>query len=589
MNLLQMIHFERPYWLLLIPIVWLIFAFIRYKGAASSNIGEAIDKNLLIHLEQEGEQSHLNKWLGLMCVTLCLVGLAGISWVKAPSTMFESTSKTVFIVDQSLSMYATDIKPNRQTRLKQTIQDILQQTKDGNIALVAFAGDAYTISPFSQDKNTITHFLLALEPIIMPVYGSNLTSGIEDALSLVPNKKTPVHFVILTDSINASDQKTIPSLLADHNIKTDLIAIGSKEGGPINLPNGKILQSKNQNVIPKTPVDELHNFAKKIHANFYHGRLTASQLDKITQASNSNDKTEQASNQSIHWIDQGHWFALPFLLWMAFQFRRGMLFTLLLSVFLLPSNKATASPLDWFKTPDQLGQQAADQDNWKEANKHFKRPDWKAASDYALGQYDQAAKKLSTFSKTSADYYNLGNAQALSGKAQDAIASYKRALELDPSMKQAEDNLKYLEKQQKKQQSDKSKANKKSSNTKQNQKEQNQKQSKEDEQKSSDSQNSNPQNNTNNKPSPKKSNKAPEKQDKKPSPEDNKQTPEQDQSKEKPTAQPELNREQQQALKQWLRQIQDTPGTLLQRKLWYLHQEKRQENQINQEDGLNPW
>ncbi|SBS36707.1 Tetratricopeptide repeat protein [Marinomonas spartinae] len=598
MNILSMIHFARPYWLLLLPLIWLLFFLIRYKNTGSNTLSKAFDQNLLVHLEQSEQPSHINKWLGLLSISLCVIGLSGISWVKAPSMMFESSSKTIFVIDQSLSMYAKDIQPNRQTLLIQTVRDILGQSKDGNIALVAFAGDAYTITPFSQDKNTITHFLLALEPIIMPVYGSNLTSGVKDALSLIPNKKTSAHLIILTDSLNAKDKKAIPSLLADHHLHTDLIAIGTKKGGTILLPNGQILTSDGKNVVPHTPVEQLKTFAKTIHAHFYHGRLTSAQLNAITQNTDQHAKDQQADNRSFHWIDQGHWFAFPFLLWLAFQFRRGMLLTLMLSVFLLPSNKASASPLDWFKTPDQLGQEAANHDHWKKANQYFQQPDWKAASEYALGKYSQAANTLSGISKSAADFYNLGNALALSGKLQPAIDAYKRALALDPTMKEAQDNLRYLEKQKKQQQSKnankKKQSNKKSSSNKNSSSHKN---------KSSDKNHSNSKQNHSPKQTPpshssdkashdstaKKQNKSPEKQDKKPSSEDNKQTPEEKQQQSKSATNTDLNREQKQALKQWLRQIQDNPGTLLQRKLWYLHQEKSHENYTNQEDGINPW
>ena len=595
MNILSMIHFARPYWLLLLPLIWLLFFLIRYKNTGSHTLNKAIDQNLLVHLEQSEQPSQINKWLGLLSISLCVVGLAGISWVKAPSMMFESSSKTIFVIDQSLSMYARDIQPNRQTLLIQTIRDILGQSKDGNISLVAFAGDAYTITPFSQDKNTITHFLLALEPIIMPVYGSNLTSGVQDALSLIPNKKTAAHLIILTDSLDAKDQKTIPSLLADHNLHTDLIAIGTQKGGTVLLPNGQILTADGKNVIPHTPVDQLRAFAKTIHAHFYHGRLTPAQLTAITQNTDQHAKDQQADNRSFHWIDQGHWFAFPFLLWLAFQFRRGMLLTLMLAVFLLPSNKASASPLDWFKTPDQLGQEAANHDHWKKANQYFQQPDWKAASEYALGKYDQAASTLFNVSKSAADFYNLGNALALSGKLQPAIDTYKRALELNPTMKDAQDNLKYLEKQKKQQQSknanQKKQSNKNSSSKKNNDKNNSSGKNHSNTKQNHPSKQTTPPHSSDKTASDsaaKKQKKSPEKQDKKPSSEDNKQASEKKQQQQE-SANVELNREQKQALKQWLRQIQDNPGTLLQRKLWYLHQEKNHENYTNQEDGINPW
>lgn len=578
MTFFDIIHFERPYWLLLIPALCLVVIIIRYQQSTTNALNKVIDQNLLLHLEHKGTPGSLNKWLGVVCLCLCLIGLAGISWTKSASTMFESTSKTIFIVDQSMSMYATDIKPDRQTQLKQSVRDILSQSKDGDIALISFAGDAYTISPFSQDKKTITHFLLALNPLVMPVYGSNLTSGIETALSLITDKKQRVKLIVFTDSLNEKDQNAIPDLLHDYNIQLELIAIGTKLGGEIQLPDGRVLKSNGKNVIPPTPIEQLKALSDKVGGQFFQGRLSQTDLTQITGQSMLQDKAEQADNKSIHWVDQGQWFALPFMLWLVFQFRQGMLFILLIGFFTLPANKVNASPLSWFMTPDQQGQQAANKGDWNTASKHFQRPDWQAASDYALGDYKQAATILSNTSHSASDQYNLGNAFALSGKTSKAMAAYQKALELDPTFKQAQENLSYLEKQQKKSTPQQKKQDDKN---KQDNKNQNKESPSKDE-------NSQP-NQKNQSPKPKKDNKSTEKQDNKQASEDNKDKAKHAKEQQKKQAKATLDNEQKQALNQWLRQIQDNPGTLLQRKLWYLHQEKRHENQFSQEDEQKPW
>ncbi len=87
----------------------------------------------------------------------------------------------------------------------------------------------------------------------------------------------------------------------------------------------------------------------------------------------------------------------------------------------------------------------------------------------------------------------------------------------------------------------------------------------------------------------KKDNKKNEKQDNNKTPEDNEQNKNLDSKNKNEQAKTTLDKEKEQALNQWLKQIQDDPGKLLQRKLWYLHQEKRNENRFTQEDGQNPW
>ncbi|QUX95453.1 hypothetical protein C0J08_08465 [Marinomonas sp. CT5] len=580
MMLFDLIHIDRPYWLILLPIILLLAFFVTAKGSSKSALNKVVDQHLMQHLVYQNSASNLNKWLGILTISLCCIALAGISWTKAPSTMFENTQKTVLIVDQSLSMYATDIQPNRQTQLKQTIRDILSQSKEGDIALVAFAGEGFVISPYSQDRETITHFLLALDPLIMPMYGSNLTSGLETALSLSSGDTSPVHFIVLTDDLSEQDKSAIPTLLKGKNIQLDLVAIGTKNASLIKLPDGQILRKNGHNVTPITPIEGLKALTQSVGGRFHQGRLSPQELAQITNTTLSDKQTQKAQNKSIHWIEQGQWLALPFLLWLAFQFRKGMLFMLLVSLFYFPSSNLQASPLDWFLTPDQKGQQAVDQGNWQTADQYFQQPKWKAASSYALKNYPETIQQLSNVNRNAAENYNLGNALALSGDTEKAIKAYEKALEQDPSLKEAKENLEYLKKQQDQQK--KEQQQKQQDKSKQQDKDQNQ-------DKQSNQSDSNDKNDSKDPSDSKKDNKKNEKQDKNKTPEDNEQNGKTDKQEKKQPDKSQLDKEKTQALNQWLRQIQDDPGLLLKRKLWYLHQEKRNENRFSQEDGQNPW
>lgn len=585
MTLFDLIHFTRPYWLVLIAAIVLLTLFVNKNPLVNNRINKLIDPNLRQHLVYKDATRHLNKWLGLaVAISLCL-GLAGISWTKAPSTQFENTRKTVMVVDQSLSMYATDIKPNRQTQLKQSVRDILTQSKEGDIALVAFAGEGFVISPFSQDRDTITHFLLALEPIIMPVYGSDLSSGIETALSLSNDDTSPLHLIVFTDDLSEQDKVQIPALLNNRNTQLDLIAVGTETPAIITLPDGQILRQNGRNILPVTPLQELANLTESLGGQFYQGRLSPDDVSRITDVSLDNQSIQQAQNKSIQWIEQGHWFALPFVIWLAFQFRKGMLLMMMLTLFTLPSEKVQASPLDWFKTKDQKGQQAVDQGDWQTADQYFQQPNWKAASSYALENYPTTAEALQSIERSAADNYNLGNALALLGNVQEAISAYEKALEQDPSLSVAQENLDYLKQYQEKQREEKqNNASQQENNAEQS--EQNSQDQTDNPENSSDNTD---QNDAKEHTDAKNDNKKNEKQDNTKTPEDNGESPDANEQPSTELENTQLNNEEAQALNQWLRQIQDDPGLLLQRKLWHLHQEKRSDNRYTQKDGQNPW
>jgi len=581
MTFFDLIYFSNPNYLILIAFVIFLYIVKKENKVEQNQLSSFIDAKLLRHLVSDKSGKRLPSWVGIVLVSLLIVGIAGISWEKKVEKKYITPMQTILILDQSLSMYATDIKPNRLTRVKQKVQDLLVSIKEGNIALTAYAGDAFVISPFSQDKSTLKHFLLALDPLIMPLYGSDIQQAFSTSLALISDPAQYTNIILFTDDVNESDFANIKQQLSGYNVKLNIIGVGSNEGANILLPDGNTLRTSAGQVIAKLPVKELNQLARELGANYYSSDLLPSDIEAILSTPISNqDKAVEAKSQSVDWVDKGHWFALPFLIWLLYQFRAGVMLALFVAI--LPfSPKADAIGLDWFYTQDQKAQKLVDQGDWESAQALFENPKWQAASQYALGNYDAAAEQLNLLNEqqnSASLEYNKGNSLALAGNLDDAIASYKNALKIKPEFTEAQQNLDYLEK------------------LKQNQEKQqneNNQQSKDEEQESQD-QDQDSQSNSQSDPSKEKDeqNKQEEEQQPENSPDqDNKDATTQEQQEQTPPKQEDdpLTSEEQVALNQWMRQIQDDPGGLLKRKLWYLHQEKRAENRYRQQDGLPIW
>lgn len=566
MTLFDWVHFTRPDWLLLIPILWFL-SFLIHRKPTDDIIKSTVAPHLLPYLSNEKSVRGSLKWLGLICTSLLVVGLSGISFSKAETQLYSVNQKTVFIVDQSLSLYSTDVRPNRLTRAKQLLRDIINSPIEGDFALVAFAGDAYVVSPYTQDKNTLTHFLVALDPLIMPIYGSNLNDGLSQALTLVDTQDSRyTTFVVLTDDIQQADEALLKQI-TQQGIALEMISVGTSKGAPIILPDGQTLRPQGITAIPKAPLKQIEQATLAAGGHYYTHLSDLSDLEQIGQHAEQASHAHSTDIAGITWEEQGHWFALPFLIWLLWQFRSGYFFVL--TIILLNTPTMThASPLDWFKTDDQKAQQAVNEGDWEKAAQLFNEPHWKAASEYAKESYEEAAKTLKPIATSASDFYNLGNTLALHNDLPAAVEAYSQALERRPDFKEAQENLEYIKKLLKEQQSEQDSSGQKDGRP--NSDSQDSKQSQES--KSNTEDQDNPQ----------------QTQDNKSENQDN-QSPDQEAEQGTPNIEDSASLEERQALEQWLRQIQDDPGTLLQRKLWYLHQERRNENRFNQEEGQQPW
>ena len=69
---------------------------------------------------------------------------------------------------------------------------------------------------------------------------------------------------------------------------------------------------------------------------------------------------------------------------------------------------------------------------------------WKGVAYYAAGNFDAAIEQFSALEGPQA-LFNLGNAYAHKEQYEDAIASYEKALELQPDFEEARANRKLVE------------------------------------------------------------------------------------------------------------------------------------------------
>ncbi len=153
--------FLYPEWLLGLMPVAALYLWLRIRKQNQTLIAPHLAKALGI------EHSKQSVWLirsALISWLLAVVALAGPSFEKTEHPTYNLADARVLVMDMSESMYATDIKPNRLTQARYKAHDLLEKWKEGSTGLVAYAADAYTISPLTTDTHTILNLLPNLSP-----------------------------------------------------------------------------------------------------------------------------------------------------------------------------------------------------------------------------------------------------------------------------------------------------------------------------------------------------------------------------------------------------------------------------------------
>ena len=592
-------HFIRPYWLLaVLPYVLILVLMLKNK-LSQGNWSAVCDAALLPYLLQEKavNQSRWPLTAGAIAALLVIFSLAGPTWERLPSPVFRNDSALVIALDLSNSMNAADIKPSRLIMARYKIADILKQRKDGQTALLVYAGDAFTVTPLTDDTETIDSQLSALTTDIVPSQGSNTTLALEKAVELFKQAGLQKGQILLvTDGVELD--KTLATVKVLDTYQLSILGVGTDDGAPIALPDGGFVKDQQGNiVVPKLNSSELKTLAQV--GNGIYQTITTNDADikKLLVTLDKSEQEQGKENENVlldQWAEMGPWLLLLALPLAALIFRKGLLCFALLLILPLPKNSYALGWQDLWQSKDQQALQAYKNKDFARAAEQFKSPEWKAVAQYKAGDYEKALENLKN-SKAVSSAYNQGNTLAKAGQLEEAIKAYDKALKLNPDDSDAKFNKDLVEKELEKQQQEQ----------KQDQKKDDKQQSKDDTKKNQDgdkkdsenSEKSNEQQKSEEKPEQKPEQKQSDQQqsEEKKQQQDKAEQQKQDESKseqaeqnKKPDKDELANKqapaeiqpsdEQKQANEQWLKRIPDDPAGLLKRKFKYQYgQRGRQE------------
>jgi len=467
-------HFIRPWWWLAVLV--LIFALNLLKKYRLSQSGwqQLLPKHLAnVLVDGKQQQQSFSVVLPFIIGLLAITALAGPTWKKLPQPVYQVARGSVLIMDMSYSMYSTDVSPNRLTRSRFKAIDLLEQLNEGEIGLIAYAGDAFTISPLTDDINNIKLLLPSLTPELMPELGSNPYAALtlaHDMLTNAGHAKGDIYW--FTDGIDNIDIQDITDWSRSNNHRLNILGIGSKTGAPIKLENGELMKDNSGAIIvPKLSISALQGSAK-IGRGFY-STITNSNDDieqLLKKPLDIEDQQEkESSNTGDQWQEVGPYLLLLLLPLLLPYFRRGRLLAILpLCLFLTPVEKSYAQEgssvqketaersyfqntwQDLWKTKDQQAQKQFNNENFQEAAGNFQDTLWQGTAHYRAGDYEQALQAFQQ--QTSLDaLYNQGNALAKLERYDEAIEAYKQVLEKEPQHSDALANKTYLEEMKKQQ------------------------------------------------------------------------------------------------------------------------------------------
>ena len=422
MSLLSAVHFLRPWWLLALLVLPLLAWWWRSQAQRRNPWREVVDAHLLPHL-LEGEAADRMRawprWLALGAAALAIIALAGPGIGKDEQPLWQAQEPLVIALDLSSATLARDLPPSRLAQARAKLATLLRERAGGQVALVAFAGDAFTVAPLTEDAANIALFLDALAPGVMPEDGHRADRAIAWSQGLMRQAGFERgQILLLTDRADGTDIAAAAKANAA-GYRVSVLGLGTARGGVFDTPEGLGQARLDAPALRRLAASGGGSYQSLSPGD---GDLRALGVLDTRQESGTTVRGQKVAR----WRDGGYWL-LPLVMLLCLPlFRRGGAFAVLLAcAMLLPTAPASA------QAPPAPGGSL-----WQRADQaeHARMQDGIAA--YQQKDYPRAIERFSTVGGAEGQY-NLGNALAKAKRYDDAIAAYDRALALQPGMKDA--------------------------------------------------------------------------------------------------------------------------------------------------------
>lgn len=238
-NNFEFLNPEFLWLLILIPLLAIWYFFMRKKDAAVLTIpsvkGFKAKASILPKIKPI---LHLLRLFALVAIIVALARPRNVSVSKKTKT--NRGIDIVMAIDVSASMLARDLKPNRLEALKKVAVDFVDRRPNDRIGIVVYAGESFTQTPITSDKNIVKRTISELRWGQLDggtAIGMGLGSGVN---RLKESKAKSKVIILLTDGVNNSgniDPRTATELAKELEIKVYTIGIGTN--GMADFPYSK--------------------------------------------------------------------------------------------------------------------------------------------------------------------------------------------------------------------------------------------------------------------------------------------------------------------------------------------------------------
>jgi Ca-activated chloride channel family protein len=285
---------------------------------------------VFIHIFRRNEKLKTNiasaVRVGLI-IALAFVIMLRPSKEETSHDVFLSNLDVMFVVDDTISMWANDMNGTRMDEAKRDINYIMEELAGANFALITFDNYSEIRSPYTQDVDDVKDNIDSIS--VMDSYDATGTSmntpynDIESLLKSTAKKKNrqAIVFFISDGEITNDDKLMDFSSLKQYIKDGAVLGYGTEEGGTMQDEYGNYVYDKetNKKGISKIDEDNLKAIAKDLGISYIHVDNEHS-ADMRLSTIKSLAKSVATKQHLIYYTDYYWCFALPLIVLLVWEF-----------------------------------------------------------------------------------------------------------------------------------------------------------------------------------------------------------------------------------------------------------------------------
>ena len=348
-NVLRFEHPEYLYWLLIIPVLVIIYILFHLGQKRRFERFAHIEMREQLVPSYSSRRSTFKFVIFLLVIACSILALANLQSGSKMEEVKREGIDLYIAVDVSNSMNAEDIVPSRMERSKQAINKLISEMRGDRLGIIVFADKAYVQLPITTDYSAARMFLSTVNTSLVASQGTAIVEAINLALKSFPDEAHSRAIIIISDGEDHENDAALKAAqeAAKQGVHIYTIGMGLAEGAPIPLYNqyghqtGYRKDSQGNTIITRLDEQMLQKIASAGNGLYVRASNSNVGLEKIYDDISKLDKTEIDAKVFTDYEDQFQWFVAAAII------------LLLIEIFISSGKKAWEKKLNIFEKKDE--------------------------------------------------------------------------------------------------------------------------------------------------------------------------------------------------------------------------------------------